>query len=403
MSKKPTCFVISPIGPDGSEVRASANNFLELLVEPALQRFDFEVTRADRIPHPSAITSDIVRLVQESDLCIIDLTGNNPNVFYECGRRHETGKPFIQLVEKGKESALPFDVSGIRTISYDLSTARSTLDAQRKLQEFVETLLANGFQQTTTGDSMSSLAQALERIERKVTTLMTSGVGVRTSTRSSDESGEDGDGEDILAIRMLPPREGFLRHMQRGNIDEALRLVPKLEKVLPFAEFIAALGLPASLGDQRAFELFDTALRKAIANPALLGERVNSAMKSSAQVVQNYFGNIGEASSGQKYLEDILGPILAADEIPKEAKANFANKLGMIAWSADDVSTSIRGSKTALELFPEPSFAYNLALGYERAGMQADLAATLARLASFSDLDGDHRKLLRKHGLAPKA
>src|SRR5262245_21930030 len=111
MSDKPrTCFVVSPIGADGSEVRTNANDFLDLLVEPALEKYGFLVTRADRIAQPTAITTDIVKLVQEADLCIIDLTNNNPNVFYECGRRHETGKPFIQMVQKGHEAALAFDV-----------------------------------------------------------------------------------------------------------------------------------------------------------------------------------------------------------------------------------------------------------------------------------------------------
>jgi len=128
---KKTCFIISPIGPEDSDTRKTADDFLELLVEPALAKYDFVVTRADKIARPSTITADIIRLVQESDLCIIDLTNNNPNVFYECGRRHEAGRPFIQMVRKGDEGSLPFDVSGIRTVIYDLSQPRSVLESQK--------------------------------------------------------------------------------------------------------------------------------------------------------------------------------------------------------------------------------------------------------------------------------
>ncbi len=105
MSKK-TCFVISPIGEDGSDVRQFADDIFELLIQPALKTFNFEIVRADKIPHASTITSDIIQLVQNAELCIIDLTNHNPNVFYECGRRHETGKPFIQLIKKGEK--LPY-------------------------------------------------------------------------------------------------------------------------------------------------------------------------------------------------------------------------------------------------------------------------------------------------------
>src|SRR4051812_8719980 len=157
-----TCFIISPIGAEGTPIRAAADDFLELLVGPALEKFSFHVLRADRIAHPTAITSDIVRLVQESDLCIIDLTNNNPNVFYECGRRHETGKPFIQMVRKGEESTLPFDVAGIRTVMYDLSSPRTVLESQRKLQEFITTIVEQGFQSETSGVSLASIANGLE-------------------------------------------------------------------------------------------------------------------------------------------------------------------------------------------------------------------------------------------------
>ncbi len=68
-----------------------------------------------------------MRLVQEADLCVVDLTDRNPNVFYECGRRHETGKPAILVIRKGEKIA--FDLAGIRTISYDLDTPRSTRES----------------------------------------------------------------------------------------------------------------------------------------------------------------------------------------------------------------------------------------------------------------------------------
>ncbi|MCU7928065.1 MAG: hypothetical protein KZQ97_16710 [Candidatus Thiodiazotropha sp. (ex Dulcina madagascariensis)] len=130
--RRKTCFVISPIGADGTEIRKMADDFLELLIEPALQPFGFDIIRADKITASSVITSDVIRYVQNSDLCIIDLTTHNPNVFYECGRRHENGQPFIQLIQKGDD--LPFDVSGIRTINFDISTPRSTLQSIHEIQ-----------------------------------------------------------------------------------------------------------------------------------------------------------------------------------------------------------------------------------------------------------------------------
>jgi hypothetical protein len=135
MTQTNTCFVISPIGEDGSDTRRIADDVFDLLVEPALQPFHFSVVRADKIPGPSSITEDVIRLVQESSLCVADLTDKNPNVFYECGRRHETGKPMILIIRKGDK--IPFDLAGIRTISYDLSDPRKTRECVLQMQEYV--------------------------------------------------------------------------------------------------------------------------------------------------------------------------------------------------------------------------------------------------------------------------
>jgi len=55
------------------------------------------------------------RLVS-ADLVIADLSGGNPNVFYELAVRHMTRKPFVQLLIKGE--ALPFDVAPERTVHF---------------------------------------------------------------------------------------------------------------------------------------------------------------------------------------------------------------------------------------------------------------------------------------------
>ena len=78
--KTKTCFVISPIGGEGTEPRKHADDFLELLVEPALQPYNFSVVRADKIARASIITEDIITLVQQAELCLVDLTFHNPNV-----------------------------------------------------------------------------------------------------------------------------------------------------------------------------------------------------------------------------------------------------------------------------------------------------------------------------------
>ncbi len=66
---------------------------------------------------PGIISRQIVSHLLDADLVIADLTGRNPNVFYELAIRHATGKPFIQLITKGE--VIPFDVDHQRTILFD--------------------------------------------------------------------------------------------------------------------------------------------------------------------------------------------------------------------------------------------------------------------------------------------
>jgi hypothetical protein len=75
--------------------------------------------RADQLAHPTKITDDIWEKIQEARFIIADITGSNPNVFYEIGLCHAIGKPVILLAEASGQ--VPFDISGIRHLGYSRS------------------------------------------------------------------------------------------------------------------------------------------------------------------------------------------------------------------------------------------------------------------------------------------
>jgi hypothetical protein len=139
-----TCFVISPIGEKDSEIRKLADDVLDLLIPRALDRYGFVVQRGDKLPTPGAITSEVVKFLQEAELSIVDLTGSNPNVFYECGRRHETGRPMIQIAQRGTQ--IPFDLAGNRTALYDdLGDSRQLEAAAEEIRGLVDTFEQQGY------------------------------------------------------------------------------------------------------------------------------------------------------------------------------------------------------------------------------------------------------------------
>lgn len=111
------CFVISPIGPEGSDVRSHADDLFDYIIRPAMDQCDIDVVRSDQLKEPGKITDQMFRSLM-SDFCIAVLTGHNPNVFYELAIAQAAGRPVIILMEKGSE--LPFDIEHLRCVYYDL-------------------------------------------------------------------------------------------------------------------------------------------------------------------------------------------------------------------------------------------------------------------------------------------
>lgn len=114
---KRICFVIAPISSPGTDIRRRSDQVLKHIITPALDGLGYEIVRADMISEPGIITSQIIQHILEDDLVIADLTGKNPNVFYELAIRHMVRKPVIQISQSGE--TIPFDVAASRVIQFD--------------------------------------------------------------------------------------------------------------------------------------------------------------------------------------------------------------------------------------------------------------------------------------------
>src|SRR4051812_30411064 len=97
-----TCFVISPIGDIDSDIRKRSDQVLKHVIQPAVTSCGYVATRADQISEPGMITSQVIQHIANDSMVIADLTGRNPNVFYELAIRHALRKPYLQLIENGE-------------------------------------------------------------------------------------------------------------------------------------------------------------------------------------------------------------------------------------------------------------------------------------------------------------
>ncbi|WP_369326731.1 hypothetical protein AB6N01_02705 [Alcaligenes nematophilus] len=114
--KKKLCFIVTPIGPDNSEIRRSTDGLLRAVLEPVLKEKGYKVEVAHEIDTPGSITDQVINRILESELVVANLTGLNPNVMYELAIRHCAALPVIVVADKNTN--LPFDIVAERTIFY---------------------------------------------------------------------------------------------------------------------------------------------------------------------------------------------------------------------------------------------------------------------------------------------
>lgn len=108
---KKNAFVLMPFAQELVDVY----NFL---IVKGLEQSGYVVKRADDIKSQNNILSDIISAIVSSDLIVADLTGSNPNVYYELGVAHALNKNVILLTQDIDE--LPFDLRSYRVISYSV-------------------------------------------------------------------------------------------------------------------------------------------------------------------------------------------------------------------------------------------------------------------------------------------
>jgi len=112
------CFVISPIGDPGTEIREHSDDVLEFIIQPAMEELGIKAYRSDHGNKLGNISEQMFDSILNDDLCIAVLTYQNPNVYYELAVAQSAARPVVILMQKGGE--IPFDVSDLRIVWYDL-------------------------------------------------------------------------------------------------------------------------------------------------------------------------------------------------------------------------------------------------------------------------------------------
>lgn len=106
-----TCFVLMPFG-------EWFDRYYKDIYVPAIKEAGFEPLRADSLFNSGSVIEQIWQQIRKAKVLLADLTGKNPNVFYELGLAHAVPKPVVFVA--GSIEDVPFDVRHLRVVTFEV-------------------------------------------------------------------------------------------------------------------------------------------------------------------------------------------------------------------------------------------------------------------------------------------
>lgn len=108
---KNTCFIIMPFGKKTKEVYET--------IKRAANYCHVDCDRSDELKKSSPFINNIISSINTSYFLIVDISGLNPNVFYELGIAHTLRSVSRVLILKDTSTPCPADIGHINYFSYE--------------------------------------------------------------------------------------------------------------------------------------------------------------------------------------------------------------------------------------------------------------------------------------------
>lgn len=141
--EKNRCFCIMPFAENFDIIYGN--------IKQSLSNSEYICVRVDEISGSTPIINKILAEILKAQFIIVDLTGGNPNVFYELGIAHtfKDADNIFLIKEKGKK--VPFDIMHLTYLEYDrnnlkfmISQLKQSIEEKKYISEFHEILNIKG-------------------------------------------------------------------------------------------------------------------------------------------------------------------------------------------------------------------------------------------------------------------
>jgi hypothetical protein len=117
-----------------------ANELYNHSTKHICESFNLEIERADELFTTNPILDDIIFAIEKSIITIVDISGKNPNVFYELGIAHILKQNQTIILTHDEFNIIPFDINHFRIIKYKDSIVGKN-EYEYKLRKTIEPII----------------------------------------------------------------------------------------------------------------------------------------------------------------------------------------------------------------------------------------------------------------------
>jgi hypothetical protein len=265
---KPFCFVLMPFGrkTDPSGRFTDFDRVYGEVIKPAIIKAGLEPIRADEERVGGTIHKPMYERLILCDYAVADVTGANPNVYYELGIRHAV-RPRSTVILFSDGTLLPFDIALLRGLPYQIDSSGAPL---RPLEDAaaVERRLAAARQDHGDDSPLFQLVEGMPRheiSESKVSLFRERNEKAQAlradlaEARRADGRRSQADRQAAVNAIASDPSLGPVSDMEPGlavDIFLSFRDVEAFDRMLSFADEMAGpLASTRIVQEQRGFAL----------------------------------------------------------------------------------------------------------------------------------------------------